>query len=328
MKIAITGGTGFVGRRLVASHAVAGDAVHVLSRQPMADGAGVRYFQGDLCGADDRPIQEFLKGVDALYHCAGESRDTSMMRRLNVDGTRGLLNLAVRVAEKRERPIHWVQLSSVCVYGLPKELRTIDRVVTETTSGVPVSAYEVTRTESDRLVEAAAKSGALTFSILRPSKILGAETRDPSLQMLIKLIRKGMFFYVGQPGAIATYVHVDDVVAALIKCGTDARAKGQIYNLSSDCPLEGMIHGISDALGVNSSRIRFPENLVRGLVKAVSCIVPLPLTQERINGLVRRTTYSTAKIERELDFKISRKVPDVMRELGFNFGVSAEAGLK
>jgi len=315
MKTFVTGANGFIGRHLVSLLVAQGHSVSVLTRNPKADfPSGINIVVGDL--AAPKPIENAaLADCDVVFHCAGENWNLSLMRKLHVDGTRNLLNAVGRIAEERGRKIHWVQLSSVGAYGFPKELRNIDCIVTENTPEVPVGEYEVTKTESDRLVIEAAKSGALTFSILRPSKVLGREMRDQSIRTLIKFVKSGMFFYVGKPGAIATYVHVDDVVAALLKCGTDARAQGQVYNLSNDCSLEEMIQAIATALGVRSPRIRLPEGLVRGIVEAVSRIVPFPLTQERINGLVRRTRYSTDKIERELNFKASRHVPDVMREL-------------
>jgi len=315
VKAVVTGGNGFIGRRLINLLAAKNHSVSVLTRNLKADfPSGIQVVTGDLVaekGIDDAAIA----ACDVIFHCAGESNDLSLMRKLHVDGTRRLLTSAIRVATSRGRPIHWVQLSSVGAYGFPKERTRVDCVITESTPEIPWGEYEVTKTESDRLVVEAAKSRALTFSILRPSKVLGRDMRDQSLRALIKLVKKKMFFYIGRPGAIATYVHIDDVVAALLKCGTDARAQGQVYNLSNDCTLEEMILGIATALGERAPCIRLPEKLVRGIVGAVSSVISLPLTQERIDGLVRRTKYSTAKIEGELNYRASRSVPDAMREL-------------
>jgi nucleoside-diphosphate-sugar epimerase len=315
VKAFVTGANGFIGRRLVEALTVQGHSVSVLTRNPKADfPSGVHVVIGDL--VSEKGIgDEVLSGCDVIFHCAGESRNESLMRKLHVDGARRLLHSAIRAAENRGRPIHWVQLSSVGAYGFPKELKNIDCVITENTPEVPAGEYEVTKTESDRLVVEAARSPVLTFSILRPSKVVGREMREPSIRALIKFVQSGIFFYIGRPGAIATYVHVDDVVAALLKCGTDARARGQIYNLSNDCLLEEMIRGIATALGVRPPRIRLPEGLARGIVGAVSGMVPFPLTQERINGLVRRTKYSTTKIEAGLNYKATHSVPEAMREI-------------
>ena len=43
-------------------------------------------------------------------------------------------------------------------------------------------------------------------------------------------MKAGLSFYVGKPGSIATYVHVYDVVKALILLSKDQRAVSQIYN--------------------------------------------------------------------------------------------------
>ncbi len=315
MKAFVTGGNGFIGRRLVDALLLQGHNVSALTRQPKADfPSGIAWVVGDLSvnGAPDHTV---LSALDVIFHCAGEIKDVALMRGLHVDGTRRLLELACRVAEGQGKPIHWVQLSSAGVYGPPQGRANAERIITESTPEKPVSEYEVTKLDSDRLVAEAARSGVLTYSILRPANVFGAGMPNQSLRKLIDTVKRRMFFYMGRPGAIATYVHVDDVVAALLKCGTDARARRQIYNLSNDCSLEEMIQGIATALGVSPPCTRLPEGFVRGIVRVISGIVPFPLTQERINGLVRRTKYSTAKIETELNYKATRSVPEAMREM-------------
>lgn len=315
MKVFVTGGNGFIGRRLVTLLTAQGYSVSVLTRHPKADfPSEVKLVVGDLsvAGVTDHAM---LSVCDVIFHCAGEIKNAALMRGVHVDGTRMLLKSACRAAEDRGKPLHWVQLSSVGAYGPPQGRANAERVVTESTPEAPTGEYEITKTESDRLVVEAAKSGTLTFSILRPSNVFGPEMPNQSLRSLIRTVQRGMFFYIGRPDAIATYVHVDDVVAALLKCGTDARAQGQIYNLSSDCPLKELIRGIATAAGVRSPRIRLPESLMRTIVWVFAGNVSLPLSQERINALVSRTKYPTTKVEHELNFKSLRYVPDAIREL-------------
>lgn len=316
MKVFVTGGNGFIGRRLVTLLVAQGYSVSVLTRNPKADfPTQIELVVGDLSanGGLDHTV---LSAFDVIFHCAGELKNTTLMRELHVDGTHRLLKSACQAAKDRGKSLHWVQLSSVGAYGPPPQGRANSvRVLTEGTPEAPIGEYEVTKTESDRLVVQASKSNVLTYSILRPSNVIGTEMPNQSLRSLIEAVKRRMFFYIGQPGAIATYVHVDDVAEALLKCGIDARAQGQVFNLSSDCPLEELIRGIATAAGVRSPCIRMPESFVRAVVWAFAGVLSLPLSQERINALVSRTKYPTNKIEHNLDFKSFRYVPDAIREL-------------
>ena len=305
MRALVTGGSGFVGRRLVSALVSRGHSVSVLARSPTSFPEPVAVIVGDLT-AKNGIGATVLSGHDVIFHCAGEKRNQPLMRKLHVEGTQRLLELL-------RGPIHWVQLSSISVYGHSGP-RSVESVVTEETPGSPVGEYETTKAESDQLVMTAAKLG-MTYTILRPTGIIGREMTDQSLRTLVQVVRKGLFFYVGSPGAVAGYVHVDDVVDALLKCGTEPRACGQIFNLSNDCPFEELVDGIAQAAGVRKPRLRIPEGLARLCVTALSPVFPLPLTSTRIDALVNRTRYPATKIQRELSFSFRHPVPEAIGEL-------------
>ena len=121
MKIAITGGTGFIGRKLVIHHLEQGHEVRVLSRRPSDSkdlSASVLWFHGDLSATLE--LQSFVDCADVLYHCAGELSDETRMKEVHVEGTKRLIRAAVG------RVRRWVQLSSVGAYG-----KKLEGVITE-----------------------------------------------------------------------------------------------------------------------------------------------------------------------------------------------------
>jgi nucleoside-diphosphate-sugar epimerase len=315
MNTAVTGGNGFIGRKLVEALASQGHAVRVLTRaSTRSPSVNVQFVEGDLT-SDDCPFSQFLENCDVVFHCAGELRSVALMRALHVGGTRRLLGGVFREIALRGRAVHWVQLSSVGAYGFPAQFASTDRVVTEETPPQPRGEYEVTKTESDQLVIEASGKGILTSSVVRPSKVIGAEMPEQSLRRLGSMVRRGMFFYIGRPGSVATYVHVDDVVEVMLRCALDPRAKGKTFNISNDCTLEDMVNGIAHAEGVASPRLRFPESLVRGAIYAASTLFKVPLSQEQVSGLVRRTRYPYHKLQKELDFAPKRAVPNAIAEV-------------
>lgn len=312
MKVLVTGGSGFIGRRLVDALCKGGSEVRVVSRRAdclLPD--GVQVVTCDLASEEGR-LDRAIEGCEAVFHCAGEIRDASAMERLHVGGTQRLLEAAQKEAEQKGKALHWVQLSSVGAYGHPPQDVNRDRVVTEETPPQPMGVYEVTKTRSDELVAQAGKSGWLTCSIVRPSNVFGGDMPDPSLRKLGTMVRKGLFFYIGRPGAVATWVHVDDVVEVLRLCGTDPRALGKTFNVSNDCLLEEMVEGIASALKVRRPWLRLPEPFVRTAVRAAGLVAKVPLTQEGINGMVRRTRYPYRKLEQELGFAPRISVPETI----------------
>jgi nucleoside-diphosphate-sugar epimerase len=315
MRVCVTGGGGFVGRRLLRRLREQGHEITVLSRSERAGfPEGVRVFKGDLTSAQC-PVLELLEGCRAVFHCAGEVRDEQAMRALHVEGTRRLVDGALQECQRSGAPMHWVQLSSVGAYGPPPGAVDVERTVTEATATRPVGEYEVTKTLADELVKRAGERPGLTWTLVRPSNIFAADMPNNSLRALGAMVRKGLFFYIGRPGAVATYVHVDDVVDVLLRCGTDERAQGQVFNLSNDCLLEEMMNGMAAALGVKPPSVRLPAGPVRLAAGVAVRLVRFPLTPERINALIIRTRYPYSKLERELGLTPRRSVPEAIGEV-------------
>lgn len=305
MIVAITGGSGFIGRKLVMRHLEQGDEVRVLSRRPPEKSElpdSVKWYSGDLSKSGD--LLSFVDKADVLYHCAGEIKDATKMKALHVEGTARLINMATG------RIGRWVQLSSTGAYGQHRE-----GIVTEETRLNPKGQYEETKVQADNLVIHAANQGAFNYVILRPSIVYGETMSNRSLFGLIALIQKGWFFFIGQPSASANYIHVDNVVNALLLCGSVAQANGQVYNLSDYRSMEDFVKIITDSLGCKRPHLRIPELPVRLLIKLLGWIPGVPLTDSRINALTNHTMYDNTKIEQDLGYKHVTPMEDGLTKL-------------
>lgn len=285
MIVAITGGTGFVGRQLVALHLQAGDTVRVLTRGHAGKSAPrIEMHRGDL-DAPSPDLIRFAADAGVIYHCAAELFDQSRMQRVNVDGTRSLIQAATGRAGRL------VYLSSVGVYGLPR-----DGAIGEDAALSPHNEYERSKAEAEGLVRAAGTR--MPWVILRPSKVIGVGTHDLALYKLMSLMRKGLVFHVGAPGASANYIAVENVAAALMLCGRHAKAPGGVFNLSDWRSYETFFDSLADALGCRRPRLRLPE----GLARLIALLPFQPLTRARIDGLTNRSRYPIARIESLLGY--------------------------
>mgnify|MGYP000120107691 CR=1 FL=1 len=310
-KACVTGATGYIGKQLTNVLIEQGYEVTVLSRNSNIDfPATVKVIQGDLTSVNC-PFEQFLENCNVIFHCAGEINNTKLMRAVHIDGTRRLLQAVIKKAEQKNVPIHWIQLSSVGVYG-PPEKANEERVVTESSPVQPKGEYEQTKAEADDLIITASQNKLFTYSIVRPSNVYGGEMPNSTLFSLADVVRRGLYFHIGYLESIATYVHVEDVVDLLVICATDSRTKFEVFNISNDCRLDSLIGSICLALNINSPRVRLPETLVRLLVSIVSIFTTFPLTQERINSLVSRTTYPSTKVKRILNFRPSISVENAI----------------
>jgi nucleoside-diphosphate-sugar epimerase len=298
MIAAVTGGTGFIGRalvqRLLSSHRFS--EVRVLTRgRPVL--AGVRVYCADLVRD---PLEGFVRGADVVFHCAGEVREKSVMRKLHVQGTERLVSAA------RGQIRLWVQLSSVGAYGGALRKGIVD----ENCPVAPDSDYEVTKVESDFLVTEASASGAFVSVTLRPSIVFGPGMPNRSLYQLVTAVDRGLFFFVNRE-AIANYVYVDDVAEALAACSS--APVDTLYNLSDDRTMEEFIGAIAVQLGRATPRLTVSEGVARLAARVGSAIPRFPLTISRIEALSRQVRYPSRRIRCELNYEFRVSIEEGLR---------------
>ncbi len=303
--VAVTGASGFIGKVLLAQLLSDGWRVRVLTREPQkwTESAGVDVFAGDL--VETRDWSGFLLGVDVVIHAAAEIRQPEVMMAVNVQGPERLLNAALAAGVRR-----WVQLSSVGAYG-----PLFEGCVDELTPERPVGPYEKTKTLFDQLLRDAAKQSQLQVCIVRPSNVYGPGMVNQSLFQMMNMIRRGWFAYMGPAGASANYVHVNDVVSALLLCAALPQAAGKTYNVSDLTSIEELVAAMAMGMGVSVPTRRLSLGLMMLLARSLQWMPRWPLTVARVRALSGRARYSTQRIEEDLGWRVSVPVVRGMQAL-------------
>ncbi len=215
----ITGGTGFLGRRLVERLLAEGRSVAVLGRTPAPDleARGVRFLRASL--DDAGAVAAACENVETIFHVAAKvgvwGRHDDFFR-INVLGTRALL------AGARAHGVeYFVHTSTPSVVYNGRALSGADESLPLTTD-CP-SPYPLTKAIAEREV-LAANSATLRTVALRPHLIWGVG--DPHLvPRVLARARAGRLRIVGDGKNKVDMVHVENAVdahllaeAALKKC--------------------------------------------------------------------------------------------------------------
>lgn len=304
--IALTGAGGFIGRRVADWLLAEGHMLKALTRSPerARQQAGLTWVEGDLTTASPGTLGAFLEGCDVLVHMAGEINDPSVMQALHVDGTKRLIDAAQGCVR------HWVQLSSCGVYG-PVRAGRVD----EKAPLAPVGPYEETKELSERLVLDAARSGQFSATVLRPSIVYGADMPNNSLRALVSAVQRGLFFYIGAPGATYNCIHVSDVAEILARSSVDPAAENRTFNLSTCHTIETLTGCISEITGCPPPRWRVPEGAARLLAATLGRLPGFPLTGSRVEALTSRAVYSDDAVRTALDWQPKVSLREGLAEL-------------
>ena len=162
---------------------------------------------------------------------------------------------------------------------------------------------------------AAAADRAFEHVLLRPSIVYGPEMPNRSLFQWISAIARGLFFFIGPPGAVVNYVHVGGVVSALMTCATRAEACGRTYILSGNCSIEEAVGTIATALERPAPRLRLPIGPMLLIARTFGRISGFPLSESRVRALTRRVVYDGSRIEEELGYRHPVTLDRGFREL-------------
>lgn len=305
MIVAVTGGTGFIGKHLIKYHLDVGDEVRYLTRSPstLID-MRAKAICGDL--NDKEILDKLVDGADVLYHCAAELHDATKVYETNVTGTKNLLDAAVGKIGR------WVQLSSTGVYGI-KPLQDVN----ESTTINPGNAYECSKATADELVFEYGSKGYFEAVVLRPSNVYGMDMPNQSLFQLIKMVKRGLFFFIGKGNTTVNYIHIGNVIHALALCAT-RRLPGNgcnIYIVSDFMRLEAFISIIASAVSVKCPKRHFPESLIRIIASLGNYFPKFPLRTSRVDALTYTHHYEIRKIQSELGYQHQVSMEDGIQEL-------------
>lgn len=213
---AVTGGTGFVGTRLVRRLLAEGRRVRVLVRDPgrlAPDVAGrVEAVRGDL--RDPEAVARALGGSDAVYHLAACARawapDSARFHKVNVLGVRHVLD-ALRRESGRARLVH---VSTILTLS-PRRPSPLEA------GGIGPTPYEATKAEGERLVDAYAREGGSAV-VVHPTRVYGPGplTDANGVTKMLALYLAGRFrLRIADGGARGNYVHVEDVADGILRAG-------------------------------------------------------------------------------------------------------------
>ncbi len=291
MKIAVTGGSGFIGTRLCENLLEKAHNVRIIDKNPskkyphLVSIADVR---------DKDKLTEALEGEECIIHLAAEHKDNispvSLYYDVNVEGTKNVISAAISNNIKKI-----IFTSSVAVYGLNRDEPTEEDAVD------PFGDYGKSKwLAEEELRKWQIGDKGRSLAIIRPVVVFGEDNRG-NVYNLLKQITSGRFIMIGDGMNKKSMAYVGNV-AAFIARQIENDAGYFLYNYADkpDMTMKELVTLVNGIMGKKNSRFSIPFRLgIAGgyLFDFIALISgrELPISSVRVKKFCATTSFSARK---------------------------------
>lgn len=327
--ILVTGGTGMLGAHLLyelvqknpivkASKRISSDLSSIkkifsfYSKDPDSLFNKIEWFDIDLL--DYYSIEEALKGVSQVYHCAAmisfNKKDQQLMLDNNVKGTANLVNACL--VSNIEKLVH---VSSIAALGRAED----GEAATEKTpwkDSDKDSSYSISKYQSELEVWRGIAEG-LNAVIVNPSVILGPGDWSKGSPSFFPLIAKGMKFYTH---ATNGYVGVQDVCSVMTHLMNSKISNERFVLNAENLTYLEVFNMIAKSIGAKFPSIEAKPwmlNLGWRLAKVPALFSGKTpqFTRSTASSFMNSHEYSSQKLEETIGFEFTA-MQKVIREIG------------
>jgi nucleoside-diphosphate-sugar epimerase len=281
VRVLVTGGSGFVGRRLVRKLVEQGFAVRATYRSHAPAPAGSVEWRPLKSLDDEGCLAEIVAECDAVVHLAAlahqlgdaASREPEF-RRVNTEGTRLLARAAARGGVRKF--IFVSSIAAVCTQS--------DAPVDDATPCAPTDAYGSSKLEAERALAAELQGSATDWCILRPPLIYGPGNPG-NMRRLLRLLDTGLPLPFASIRNCRSFMFVDNLVDAMLCVlrHTGAVRSTHVLSDGSDFSTPDLVKALAAASGRRVWLLAMPVFMLSVLGRAADA-VRVPLKIDRLVG--------------------------------------------
>jgi farnesol dehydrogenase len=304
MAICVTGGTGYIGRRLVEHLVATGEQVRLLVRpgHSVESTGAIRVVEGDL--SDKRALREAMEGCKSVFHLAAFvalwAPDPGVFEQVNIVGLGNVLEVAWELGVRR-----LVFTSSVRGIG-PTDGKVGDEAF-QSSVRYKQSPYECSKLKGEQLIAVYVNKG-LSAVIVNPTNVFGPPALNGRIVSLLSHVSRGKLVpVVGNGCAIENYVYIDDVVEGH-RLALEKGKPGERYILGGEnLSFNALAAKAGELLGKRPFLVHLPAALLYGFASIQERLAVAQHREPRfvtswVETFRHDWAYSSDKAKRELGY--------------------------
>ena len=291
MKVAVTGGTGFIGQNLVRTLSESGHRVSVISRRGGAregEGENVVYVKGDV--HDVESLKSALEGIEVVYHLVGIIAETKTLtfEKTVIGGTKNLI--------------------AAC------RLNGVKKIIYLSALGTSAST-DTRYFQSKWAAEEIIRNSGIPYTIFRPSVVFGPA--DKFINMLARMVKLSPLVpIVGNGRALLQPLYIGDLTLMLKDTLTNEKAANRIIEIGGPEQLDyrQLIAIIKKVLNKKRLNLYIPMWFMKFAATLLEAVLkPAPLTRDQLKMLKTGNICSNIEAQKIFDIKLTR-LEDALKE--------------
>lgn len=266
--VLVTGGTGFVGQRLVRRLIAGGHSVRLLTRRPVADSrVDVRY----IANLDnEEALRQAMSGVGLVCHLAARAHIIGkppvdheiQFEKINVELSCRLARAAFSGGVRRF--VFVSSIGAVSTFSIPGQ------ALNERSECRPTSLYGRSKLRAEGLLRGIADQYGAELVVVRPPLVYG-KNAPGNLARMARWIKAGVPLPLGSVANQRSLIHVGNLTHILQLCLEHPRAVGQIFHVRDlrDYSTPEILAGVANSLECPLRLVHFPLPILQVLARAM-----------------------------------------------------------
>ncbi|WCD82155.1 NAD-dependent epimerase/dehydratase family protein [Pseudomonas sp. TUM22785] len=261
MKILVTGAAGFVGKVLSTRLVKSSYTVRAAVRACSVSDVGLTAV-GEITELTDWTA--VLDGVDVVIHLAARAHKLnergadllSEYRRVNVGGTKGLIDQCIKSGVKR---FIFVSSIGVNVSGDP-----VDTPYSECCVCSPYTSYALSKYEAEQVVTRASNAGLIETVIVRPPLVYAGHAPG-NFQRLLKIVHSGLPLPFAALNNKRSMIALENLVDFLTLCVWHPAAANELFLVADELSVSTpqIVRYISEGMGKKANLLPAPDIFMR-----------------------------------------------------------------
>ena len=281
--ILVTGGLGVMGATLVKGLVERGFKVRVLDNsdrfRSRLDGLDVDIRIGDITKPET--LVGCFADVDTVYHLAAVLivYDKSLFQKINVGGTRNIIDLSVKAAVK-----HFILVSSASV------------------TYPHTTPYSLSKRETERMVK---EQTIMKWTIVRPTLAYNENGGEEFNMFLAYLKKYPVVPFIGSGKSLKRPVHCDDLMKGFLAVAGNEKSHGKTYAFSGGeaLPIRDMAKLMLKHVGLEKTFVTLPISFCRFIAFFAEALQKKPIiTWNAIAGIIQDANLDNSEARADLGY--------------------------